>query len=210
MASKPSSDAHENSRWWRRLLPLLVLLLLIALAWTCRGVVATGPAGGSPAPSFAASSATSFGSLILSSPAPTAIVSSPAPFGIGGGSGVAQTGGADFKITDAGVENLMLGVATAIPLTLTNPNGIPIYVTALTVTVSPDSTPPGCASEGNLQVTQSNASSADPIAIPANGSVTLASPPRAPQITLLNLPDVNQDACKNKIFHLTYSGSSRS
>jgi hypothetical protein len=59
-------------------------------------------------------------------------------------------------------------------------------------------------------VTQSNASSADPIAIPANGSVTLASPPRAPQITLLNLPDVNQDACKNKIFHLTYSGSSRS
>ena len=106
--------------------------------------------------------------------------------------------------------NLMPGVATAIRLTLTNPNGVPIYVTALTVNIAADSTPPGCSSAGNVQLTQSNASSADPITVPARGSVTLTSAPRAPQITLLNLPGVNQDVCKNKSFALTYSGSARS
>ncbi|MGD0861558.1 MAG: hypothetical protein ABSA21_02205 [Candidatus Limnocylindrales bacterium] len=210
MTGKPSSDAHENSRW-RRWLPLLLLLLLvIALAWTCRGAVDTCPQGRSPAPSVAASSATSFGSPIVSTPAPTAIVATPAPSVIGGGSGIPQAGGSDFKITGSGVRNLVPGVTKTIALTLTNPNGIPIYVTALTVTVSAGSTPPGCASEGNLRITQSNASGADPIAIPANGSVTLTSPPRAPRITLLNLPAVNQDACKNKTFVLTYSGSAHS
>jgi hypothetical protein len=132
------------------------------------------------------------------------------PTVVGSRGAATQAGGADFKIAGGGVRNLMPGVTKTIALTLTNPNGIPIYVTALTVTVSTDSTPPGCTSEGNLQITQSNVSSADPIAIPANGSVTLTSPPRAPQITLLNLPNVNQDACKSKVFDLTYSGSARS
>ena len=51
---------------------------------------------------------------------------------------------------------------------------------------------------------------ADPITVPARGSVTLTSAPRAPKITLLNLPGVNQDVCKNKSFALTYSGSASS
>jgi len=41
-------------------------------------------------------------------------------------------------------------------------------------------------------VTQSNVSAANPIAVPAKGSMTLRSAPSAPQITLLNLPGVNQ------------------
>jgi hypothetical protein len=122
---------------------------------------------------------------------------------------VAQGGEAGFTITGS-VGNLRPGVATPIRLTLTNPNGVPIYVTALTVKVSANSTPPGCSSASNLQVTQSNASSADPIIIAARGSVTLTSAPRAPRITLLNLPGVNQDVCKNKSFALTYSGSAHS
>jgi len=40
--------------------------------------------------------------------------------------------------------------------------------------------------------------------------MTLRSAPSAPQITLLNLPGVNQDVCKNKSFALTYSGSAHS
>jgi len=80
----------------------------------------------------------------------------------------------------------------------------------LTVSVAADSTPPGCGSASNVQLTQSNASSGDPITVPAGGTVTLSSAPRAPQITLLNLPGVNQDVCKNKSFALTYSGSARS
>ena len=133
----------------------------------------------------------------------------PLPSSVGGGDGGALLGGAAFSIT-GGVGNLMPGVATAIPLTLTNPNGVPIYVTALTVSVAADSTPPGCGSASNVQLTQSNASSGDPITVPAGGTVTLSSAPRAPQITLLNLPGVNQDVCKNKSFALTYSGSARS
>lgn len=133
----------------------------------------------------------------------------PLPSSVGSGTGGAQLGGAEFGIT-GDVGNLMPGVATTIRLTLTNPNGVPIYITALTVSIAADSTPPGCSSASNVQLTQSNASSADPIIVPASGSLTLTSAPRAPQITLLNLPGVNQDICKNKSFALTYSGSARS
>jgi hypothetical protein len=133
----------------------------------------------------------------------------PGPTAVGSGDDVAQTGGPAFKIT-GDVANLMPGVATAIPLTLTNPNDVPIYVTVLTVSMAADSTPAGCSSANNVQLTQSNASSADPITVPARGSVTLTSAPRAPKIMLLNLPGVNQDVCKNKSFALTYAGSARS
>jgi len=133
----------------------------------------------------------------------------PGPSAVGSGGDVAQAGGSSFNIA-GGVGNLMPGVDSAIRLTLTNPNGVPIYVTALTVTIAADSTPAGCSSANNVQLTQSNASSADPITVPARGSVTLTSAPRAPIIMLRNLPGVNQDACKNKRFALTYSGSARS
>jgi hypothetical protein len=140
----------------------------------------------------------------IPTPTPTA-----EPTAVGSGEDVAQAGGAGFNIA-GGVGNLMPGVTTAIRLTLTNPNGVPIYVTVLNVTIAADSTPAGCSSANNVQLTQSNASSADPITVPARGSVTLTSAPRAPKIMLLNLPGVNQDVCKNKSFALTYSGSASS
>jgi hypothetical protein len=118
--------------------------------------------------------------------------------------------GVDFGISGDGAANLRPGVTTAIPLTLTNPNGVPIYVTALTVSIAADSTPPGCSSASNVEITQSNASGAAPITVPARSSVTLTSAPRAPRIMLLNLPGVNQDVCKNRSFVLTYRGSARS
>jgi len=138
------------------------------------------------------------------------IVSNPAPSKISGdGNNVAQVGGVGFKITGA-VANLTMERTKVIPLTLTNPNGKTIYVTALTVNASADSVPPGCESKTNLDISQSNASSVNPIAVPAKGKVTLTSAPRAPQITLLDVPGVNQDACKNASFALTYSGSAHS
>jgi len=138
------------------------------------------------------------------------IVSASASSTVGGdGNSVAQVSGNNFKIT-GGVANLTMERTKVIRLTLSNPDGDPIYVTALTVNASTDSTPSGCRSRTNLDITQSNASSADPIAIPAKGKVTLASAPRAPQVTLLDLPGVNQDACKNASFALTYSGSAHS
>jgi len=137
------------------------------------------------------------------------IVASPTPAGTGDGSATAQAGGANFTIT-GGAGHLAPGVRVPLLLKLTNPNGVAIQVTALSVAISADSTPPGCTSAANIRLTQSNASSANPITVPAGGSVTLTSTPRAPQIELINLPDVNQDVCKGKTFTLTYSGSAHS
>ena len=76
--------------------------------------------------------------------------------------------------------------------------------------VSKDGDPVDCTSRDNIRITQSNASGADPIIIPAGGRMTLTSAPRAPQITLINRSDANQDACKSKVFSLVYSGSAHS
>lgn len=127
----------------------------------------------------------------------------------GSGSGTANSAITNFSIT-GNVVGLEPGLAKPIKLTLTNPNSVAIHVTRLTVTVSADSTPSGCPSATNLRVIQSNISDSSSITVPAKKSVTLASAPRAPQITLINLPDVNQDACKNVRFGLTFSGSAHS
>jgi hypothetical protein len=189
----------------RRRVLLLLLLSAIAVSWIFPAASAGLSEGFSPqyspAPSVPASGATASRSPISSTPTAT---------GIGDGSGTAQMAGVDFGISGDGAANLRPGVTTAIPLTLTNPNGVPIYVTALTVSIAADSTPPGCSSASNVEITQSNASGAAPITVPARSSVTLTSAPRAPRIMLLNLPGVNQDVCKNRSFVLTYRGSARS
>jgi hypothetical protein len=126
------------------------------------------------------------------------------------GSGTVQMASVVFGISGAGAANLDLGVPTVIRLTLTNPNEVPIYITALSVAVSKDGDPVGCPSRDNIRITQSTVSGADPIVIPAGGRLTLTTAPIAPQITLVNRPDANQDACKNKIFTLVYGGSAHS
>ncbi|MCW3016577.1 MAG: OmpA protein, partial [Solirubrobacterales bacterium] len=113
----------------------------------------------------------------------------------------------DFTISGS-VTNLQLGVPKVVPVTLTNPNNLPIYVTSLTFAVSTNAGSGGCAAS-NFSVTQSDASAGTPITVPANGSVTLTTAPRAPRLTLLNLP-VNQDVCKNKSFALSHTGSAHS
>jgi hypothetical protein len=213
MIGERFGQAPRKGRLRRLLLLLIPLLAALALGELAVASWRGQPAAGSPAvpgtsagPSATAgqSGASPSSSQLVPTSPPT-----PAVSGSGSGTGVARIGDAGFTIRGS-VSNLAPGVARPIQLTLANPNGFPIYVTALTVSVSADSTPPGCSSAGNLQVTQSNASVANPIVIPAGSSVTLASAPRAPQITLLNLPGVNQDVCKGKSFVLTYSGSAHS
>jgi hypothetical protein len=98
------------------------------------------------------------------------------------------------------------GPALTIPLKLFNPNPLPIYVTALEVSVA--SSPAGCSAEDNLRLTQSSVSG--PIAVPAGSSVTLPTQgATAPTIQFLNLP-VNQNACEGAVFPLSYSGSAHS
>lgn len=115
--------------------------------------------------------------------------------------------GQDFTITGS-VSNLQIGVAKTIPVTLTNPNSVPIYVTALAATLSLNAGSGGCTAS-NFSFTQSSATSAAPITVPANSSLTLTAAPQAPRLTLLNLP-TNQDVCKSKSFTLTFSGSAHS
>jgi hypothetical protein len=116
----------------------------------------------------------------------------------------------DFSITPqlGGLGALYPGApAQALPLTITNPNPVPILVTSLQVRATAD--PPGCGSAENLVLSGSNASSAAPVKVPANGSVNLPAPgASAPSIQLRDLP-VSQDACQRAQFPLAFSGTAR-
>ncbi|HEU4738872.1 MAG TPA: hypothetical protein VFS54_07300 [Solirubrobacterales bacterium] len=96
--------------------------------------------------------------------------------------------------------------AQQLSLAIGNPNSVPIEVTNLTATIA--STPPGCAAE-NFELTASNASEANPLVVPAEGTVGLpAESASAPAIALLDLP-VNQDACQGAELELALSGEAR-
>jgi len=116
----------------------------------------------------------------------------------------------DFSITPqlGGLGALYPGApAQALPLTITNPNPVPILVTGLQVRATAD--PPGCGSAENLVLSGSSASSAAPIKVPASGSVSLPAPgASAPSIQLRDLP-VSQDACQRAQFPLAFSGTAR-
>jgi len=116
----------------------------------------------------------------------------------------------DFSITPqlGGLAALYPGApAQALPLTITNPNPMPILVTSLQVKATAD--PPGCGSAENLVLSGSSASNAAPIKVPANGTVSLpAAGASAPSIQLRDLP-VSQDACQRAQFPLAFSGTAR-
>jgi hypothetical protein len=116
----------------------------------------------------------------------------------------------DFSITPqlGGLGALYPGApAQVLPLTITNPNSVPILVTS--ITVSATAGPPGCGSAENLILTGAGASSASPIEVPANGSIILPGPGgSAPTIALRDLP-VSQDACQRAQFPLAFSGTAR-
>ena len=209
MGEPNGRDRNKDRKRRALLLPLLLLipfalggLSVSLLRGESRAVLQGTPSAppATPAVQTAAGTQIVQGVLVQATPSPTVP---------GGGGDAAQVGGSAFTIT-GGAGNLMLGVSTPIQLTLTNPNGVPILVTSLTVAIAADSAPPGCITASNVRLTQSNVSAPNPIAVPAKGSMTLRSAPSAPQITLLNLPGVNQDVCKNKSFALTYSGSAHS
>jgi hypothetical protein len=116
----------------------------------------------------------------------------------------------DFSITPqlGGLGALYPGApAQALPLTITNPNPVPILVTSLQVRATAD--PPGCGSAENLALNGSSASGAAPIKVPANGTVSLPAPgAAAPSIQLRDLP-VSQDGCQRAQFPLAFSGTAR-
>jgi hypothetical protein len=115
----------------------------------------------------------------------------------------------DFSITPrlANLGALLPGApAQDLPLTISNPNPVPILVTSVTVRALDA---PGCSSAQNLLLTGSSAATGSPIKVPANGSVNLpGSSGSAPSIQLRDLP-VSQDACQKAQFPLSFSGTAR-
>ncbi len=114
--------------------------------------------------------------------------------------------GVPFTISGT-VDPLPIGVWKTINVTITNPNSVPIFVNALTVDVSEDSTPSGCRRDDNISVEQSTIGSGNTLTVPAGASNFVVPASMAPRMRLRNLPDVNQDVCKNKSFGLTFTGS---
>lgn len=97
--------------------------------------------------------------------------------------------------------------AQALPVTITNPNPVPILVTSLEVRTTAN--PAGCAGGENLLLSGAGVSESKPLTVPANGSAALPAPGiAAPTIFLRDLP-VNQDACQRAQFPLAFSGKAR-
>jgi hypothetical protein len=115
-----------------------------------------------------------------------------------------------FAITASLSELLAPGLSRPLALTISNPNGVQILVTSLTVSVQTGSTKAGCDGPTNLTVTQSNASGTNMLAVPPGGHVTLPSGAvSAPQVLMNDLAS-NQDLCKGASFTFSYSGSAHS
>ncbi|MBS1890861.1 MAG: hypothetical protein JST59_06190 [Actinobacteria bacterium] len=94
-----------------------------------------------------------------------------------------------------------------IRVVISNPNDVPIIVTALKVTATKGA--PGCDPATNLVLTAPALGNSEP-RIPAGGSITLPSATvPAPTIALREL-GVNQDACRDATFNLSFSGSAGS
>lgn len=90
-----------------------------------------------------------------------------------------------------------------LPLLITNPNPVAIEVTRVTVAIAGD--PAECPAE-NFALIPSSASPTTPLAVPANGSVSLPTATiSAPAISMLNLP-FNQDACRGTEVPLRFDG----
>lgn len=125
---------------------------------------------------------------------------------------VAATSGLPFTMSGGYGGLLYPGGSGTLAIRVANPNGVPIVVTSIVVTVQPGSSNAGCDGPANLHVTQSNVSATNPLTVPANGSVTLPASGggvSAPSVAMLNLA-TNQDACKGATFSFAYGGSAHS
>jgi hypothetical protein len=106
------------------------------------------------------------------------------------------------------LEELMPGAPPQqLPVRIGNPNPVPIEVTGLRVTVSPDR--PGCAADPNFAIVPSSLSPTAPLSVPAGGSATLPNPAAtAPTLELRELP-IDQNACQGATLNLTFGGEAR-
>jgi hypothetical protein len=163
----------------------------------------------------ACTSPQSYGSLSLGShrfevEALDAVGNASAPAGYSWTIAKSVEGGKPFTVSGNASGPLAPGVTRTLAITITNPNSVAIEVTTLTVSVAAGSSNAGCDGPSNLQLTQSDVSSSNPLAIPAGAHVALPTGTvHAPEALMRDL-STNQDACKNATFTFSYSGSAHS
>jgi hypothetical protein len=117
--------------------------------------------------------------------------------------------GLQFTVTGS-IDGLAPGIWRPVPVRVSNPGPVTVHVTGLELHLSSDSTPPGCAAVTNLEVRQPQIAADTVLQVPARATVTLpAAGMSTAAIRLRDLPTVNQDACKNKSFALTWSGTAQ-
>ncbi len=115
-----------------------------------------------------------------------------------------------FTISGSLIGALAPGITRPLQLTISNPNNKALLLTSLHVSVETASTKAGCDGPTNLQITQSDASEAHPLSVPARGHVVLpAGSVTAPQVLMKDLA-TNQDACKGASFTFDYTGNGHS
>jgi hypothetical protein len=122
------------------------------------------------------------------------------------------TSGVPFQITGS-VEGLTIDLWRDVHVTVTNPNSVTIYVSALSMAIgsqenNPDAVGDVCTRDRDLGWDQPVFPAGQLLAVGAGQSVTLpAQGVSAPRIRLKNLSDVNQESCKNASFDLIFSGT---
>jgi hypothetical protein len=100
--------------------------------------------------------------------------------------------------------------AVSIPVKLTNPNSVPIYITSLKASLLTTGLPAGCESAW-FQIAQSNISATQTVLVPANnGSATLPTQgATTPTIQMID-SHTTQNACRGANLTFSYSGSAHS
>jgi hypothetical protein len=116
-------------------------------------------------------------------------------------------GGPPFEIAQSGPPPLLYPGAgpSPLPVTLSNPNPDPIEVTSLSAVIT--AAPAGCTARENVRVEPSPVSSADPLVVPAGGTLDVTAA-QAPTIELVE-NGTNQDACRGGSFSLRFTGSAQ-
>jgi hypothetical protein len=118
----------------------------------------------------------------------------------------------EFSVSGS-VSGLAPGVTASIPVTISNPNDVPIYVSQLSFTVSTGTNSGSCPASSYI-VTPWTASAGPPAVpefqVPAHATNFAVPAADRPKITMADSPTINQDNCKGKSFSLRFSGSAHS
>jgi hypothetical protein len=94
--------------------------------------------------------------------------------------------------------------AQPLPVSVSNPNPEPIFLTALSLTVATNQS--GCDGASSFEVLPAGVSESAPLEVPSGATVDLASEgTMPPAIAMRNLPS-SQDACKGAELQLLFNG----